>query len=181
MFFLQMAGFPGSGKSTLAREIGKRTGAVVIDHDVVKSSLLHSIDKGKIASKLAGQISYNIDWSLIEYQLSQGHSVVFDSPCFYDKMLEKGTELSRKYNVSYKYVECFLDDYTQINYRLRNRDGMISQFNEVNEEMFNYGIHNSKKPDEQKCLTVDTKQPLESYIHEVIKYLTMETSYDTTR
>jgi adenylate kinase family enzyme len=72
VFFLQMSGFPGAGKSTLAREIGKRTGAVVIDHDVVKSALLHAIDDGTIDPKLAGKISYNIDWSLIEFQLSQG-------------------------------------------------------------------------------------------------------------
>ncbi len=44
MFFVQMSGHPGSGKSTLARQIGKRTGAVIIDHDIVKSALLNSID-----------------------------------------------------------------------------------------------------------------------------------------
>lgn len=35
-----MSGFPGSGKSTLARQIAKLTGAVIIDHDIVKSALL---------------------------------------------------------------------------------------------------------------------------------------------
>jgi predicted kinase len=34
-----MSGFPGSGKSTLAKQIAKRTNAVIIDHDVVKSAL----------------------------------------------------------------------------------------------------------------------------------------------
>jgi predicted kinase len=92
MFFIQMSGFPGSGKSTLAREIAKHTDAVIIDHDIVKSALLHSIE-APIDPKLAGKISYNIDWSLIEFHLSQGHNVIFDSPCLYEEMVERGTHL----------------------------------------------------------------------------------------
>lgn len=53
MFFVQMSGFPGSGKSTLSRQIAKRTGAVIVDHDIVKSALLHSIDDSPIDAKLA--------------------------------------------------------------------------------------------------------------------------------
>jgi predicted kinase len=85
MFFVQMSGFPGSGKSTLAREIAKRTGAVIIDHDIVKSALLHSMDENVMDGKLAGRISYNIDWSLIDFHLSQGQCVIFDSPCYMRK------------------------------------------------------------------------------------------------
>jgi predicted kinase len=76
MFFVQMSGFPGSGKSTLARQIGKRTGAVIIDHDIIKSALLNTIEETPIHGKQAGKISYNIDWSLIEFHLSQGHNVI---------------------------------------------------------------------------------------------------------
>lgn len=56
MFFVQMSGFPGSGKSTLSREIAKRTGGVVIDHDIVKSALLHSIKGTPLDGKIAGNI-----------------------------------------------------------------------------------------------------------------------------
>jgi predicted kinase len=172
MFFVQMSGFPGSGKSTLAREIGKRTGAVIIDHDIVKSTLLNSIEETPIDGKQAGKISYNIDWSLIEFHLSQGHSVIFDSPCLYEEMVEKGTFLSEKYNVKYKYVECFLDDPSEINSRLKNRERMLSQIKEIpSEEAFTYTIHNSKKPSEYKSLVVDTGQPLDNYIHNVMHYI----------
>lgn len=67
-----MSGFPGSGKSILSREIAKRTGSIIIDHDIVKSALLDSIDEVTIDGKLAGKISYNIDWSLVNFHLSQG-------------------------------------------------------------------------------------------------------------
>lgn len=50
VFFLQMSGFPGSGKSTLSKYIAKLTGAVIVDHDVVKSALLKSL-KAKVLNQ----------------------------------------------------------------------------------------------------------------------------------
>ncbi|MGD6903385.1 AAA family ATPase [Bacillus infantis] len=134
MFFVQMSGFPGSGKSTLSRQIAKRTGAVVIDHDIVKSALLHSIKGTPIDGKIAGNISYNIDWSLIDFNLSQGHHVIFDSPCLYEEMVDRGIDLAKKYKAKYKYVECYLNDINEVNYRLKNRERMISQIREVSSE-----------------------------------------------
>lgn len=172
MFFVQMSGFPGSGKSTLARQILQKTGAVIIDHDIVKSALLHSIEEVAIDSNLAGKISYNIDWSLIEFHLSQGQDVIFDSPCLYQEMIDKGTYLSKRYNVKYKYIECYLSDIYEINSRLKNRERMISQIKEIKSEVaFKSTIENSKKPFGYKYMTVDTGQPLESYIQDVMNYI----------
>ncbi len=172
MFFVQMSGFPGSGKSTLSRQIAKRTGAVVIDHDIVKSALLHSIKGTPLDGKIAGNISYNIDWSLIDFNLSQGHHVIFDSPCLYEEMVDRGIDLAKKYNAKYKYVECYLNDINEVNYRLKNRERMISQIREVSsEEAFVHTIENSKKPIDFHCLIVDTSRPLVSYINEVINYI----------
>ncbi len=88
------------------------------------------------------------------------------------KWLKKEQIYQKKYNVKYKYIECYLDDSNEINFRLKNRDRMLSQIKEIqSEESFKYTIKNSKKPPEYKCLVVDTKQPLESYIREVINYI----------
>lgn len=167
-----MSGCPGTGKSTLSRQIGKRTGAVLIDHDIVKSSLLNSIEDIPIDMNIAGRISYNIDWSLIEFHLSQGQNVVFDSPCLYQEMVDKGIDLSKKYNVKYKYVECYLNDFHEANYRLMNRERMVSQIREISSEaVFKNTLENSKRPSEYQCLVVDTGKPLESYINTVINYI----------
>ncbi|WP_019413801.1 AAA family ATPase [Paenisporosarcina sp. TG20] len=172
MFFVQFSGFPGSGKSTLSRQIAKRIEVVIIDHDIVKSSLLHSLEGTQIDAKLVEKISYNIDWSLIEFQLSQGNNVLFDSPCLYEEMIEKGTALAKKYNVKYKYVECYLDDMEVINLRLRNRKRMISQIKEIESlDSFKYTIENSKKPSNCKSLVVNTGQPIECYLQEVMNYI----------
>lgn len=131
MFFLQMAGFPGSGKSTLSREIAKHTNAVIIDHDIVKSALLQSLEAYHVQTDAAGHISYSIEWSLIDFHLSQGHSVILDSPCFYEEMLQKRKDLCEKYGAQYKYIECYLNDRKEINRRLKNRERMISQIEEI--------------------------------------------------
>ncbi|MGM7680647.1 AAA family ATPase [Cytobacillus sp. Hm23] len=170
MFFLQMSGFPGSGKSSLAKVIAKRTGAIVVDHDIVKTALIESLESA-IDPKVAGKISYNIDWSLVEYYLSQQNSVILDSPCLYTEMIEKGQRLCTKYGTNYKYVECYLNDLTEINRRLKQRKRMQSQIREATEENFRLTINSSKKPSDSYGLIVDSSKPLHSYVNEVIEYI----------
>ena len=172
VFFLQMSGFPGSGKSTLSRLIAKSTKAIVIDHDVVKTALLESIEDD-LDPRRVGGISYNIEWSLVDFYLSQGHDVILDSPCLYDEMINRGTAITEKHKAKYKYVECFLDDMNEINNRLKNRIRMPSQIERVfSEESFDKTINNSKKPPGVKCIRVDTSQPTSDYIGDVMAYLT---------
>lgn len=171
MFFLQMSGFPGSGKSTLSRYISKKTNVIVIDHDIVKSALLESLEENRIDFQIAGKISYNIEWSLIDFYLSQGQSVILDSRCFYSEMVEKGMELCNKHKAKYKYIECYLNNFKEIENRLKNRIRMISQIHKVeSEKVFLDAINNSKKPS-VKYLTVDSGRPIDTYIQEVIDYL----------
>jgi predicted kinase len=171
MFFLQMSGVPGSGKSTLARAISKNTGAIVIDHDIVKSTLLDS-QQVDLDSDTAGKISYNIEWALIEFYLSQGQSIIFDSPCLYTEMVEKGTALSKKYGAKYKYVECILNDIREIDNRLRSRQRLKSQNHQVTSEKdFRGRFERSKRPSDVRCLIVDSARPLDSYLDEVISYI----------
>ncbi|MET1013636.1 MAG: AAA family ATPase [Paenisporosarcina sp.] len=177
MFFLQMSGFPGAGKSTLAKQISKLTGAVIVDHDVVKSALLKSLNDHSFDHQMAGKISYDIDWSLIDFYLSQGQNTILDSPCFYSEMVEKGVRLSEKHKVEYKYVECYLNDSTLIKSRLANRDRMLSQIENIaSEEAFNEWVNKSKKPLEHECLRVDSSMPIENYLEDVLNYLTTKSN-----
>ncbi|MEH7456128.1 AAA family ATPase [Bacillus sp. JJ1127] len=172
MFFLQMAGFPGSGKSTLSRCIAKNTGAIVIDHDIVKTALLESFETNQIETNRTGGISYDVEWALIDFHLSLGHSVILDSPCLYTEMVEKGEMLSKKHRVTYKYVECYLDNMKEINNRLKIRERMISQIEKVeSEEGFKKWLDGSKRPSDFTYLIVDSGQPLEDYVDEVMTYI----------
>lgn len=170
IYFLQMSGLPGSGKSTLARSVAKITEAIIIDHDIVKSAFLETM--GLHNSKEAGNVSYNIEWALIEFYLSQGRSVILDSPCLYSEIIDKGTYLSQKYNVKYKFIECYLDNLEEINHRLKVRVSMKSQIKRFeSEEKFKSSLEKLKRPDGYSYLVVDTSMPLLTYFKNVIEYI----------
>jgi predicted kinase len=177
MFFLQMSGFPGSGKSTLAKEIAKFTQAVIVDHDIVKAGLLEGlelegIDKA-IDPKHTGGVAYHMEWSLVDFHLSQGHSVIHDSPCLYDVIVERGTELAEKHNAKYKYVECVLNDIHELNRRLEHRERMITQIGPVNipEEKWQEVINRAKRPAHVEWVRVYTSKPIDDYIGGVLQYI----------
>ena len=172
LFFLQMSGFPGSGKSTLAREVSRELKAVIVDHDVVKSALIESMAEHQINPSDSGKISYSIDWSLVDFYLSQGFPVILDSPCLYSEMIEKGLALCKKHMVKYKYVECIARDIHVVNRRVQDWDKMTSQITVISlEESFYKTIQNSAKPESIPILQINTLLPLEEYLAEVISYV----------
>ncbi|MDT9727140.1 ATP-binding protein [Xylanibacillus composti] len=172
MFFLQMSGFPGSGKTTLSRRVAQITGAIIVDHDTSKTALLKAAEGHDIELWVIGKFSYTVDWELIDFYLSQRKSVIFDSPCLYPEMIFNGLNLSSKHKVNYKYVECYLNNRTEINRRLKARDRLISQLESTTQESFDASINNSQKPPSNvEYLTVDSSQPLDTYLDKVINYL----------
>ncbi|MFZ7930924.1 AAA family ATPase [Bacillus thuringiensis] len=173
MFFLQMSGFPGSGKSTVSKYIAKLTGAVIIDHDVLKSALLKSLKVKGIEPTIVGGLAYDAEWVLIDSYLEQGHSVILDSPCLYEGMLEKGNKLSTKHGVKYKYIECYLNDMEEINRRLQTRKRMISQIEKVESEVgFEKWLNGSQRPLNNEYLIVDSSKPIEQYMEKMMDYMT---------
>ncbi|HEB2440212.1 ATP-binding protein [Bacillus thuringiensis] len=172
MCFLQMSGFPGAGKSTVSKYIAKLTGAIIVDHDVLKSALLKSLEVKGIESTIVGGLAYDAEWALIDSYLEQGHSVILDSPCLYEGMVEKGIKLSNKHGVKYKYIECYLNDMEEINVRLQTRKRMISQIEKVESEVgFKKWLNGSKKPLNSEYLIVDSSEPLERYAENMIDYM----------
>jgi len=172
MFFLQLSGVPGSGKSTLALEIAKRIdGVVIVDHDVTKSAVILS----GIDEKTAGKAAYDVDYAYVNYYLSQGHNVIMDSPCFYDVQLERSLDAAETNGAFYKYVECYCGDLDEIDKRLKSRNGKISQWKSVDshKSLFSEWLDNMKKP-RSGYIVVDTSKPIESYIDEVIAYLSKD-------
>ncbi|KAF2791959.1 hypothetical protein K505DRAFT_376391 [Melanomma pulvis-pyrius CBS 109.77] len=126
--FIQMSGAPGSGKSTIARSIADSIGGVVIDHDVLRSSLL---DSG-IAFHEAARHAYQLQWMLARNLMRQGHSVIIDSTCNFPEILSQGSTCAQEHGHAYWYVECKAQDIDLLDERLRNRSSMTSQRTGVN-------------------------------------------------
>ena len=162
LFLLQMAGVPGSGKSALARLIGKRTGAVVIDKDVLKTALLEA----GANDQLAGGVAYEAFFALADHLLGQGWSVVLDSPSFYDTIPAKGAAIAGSRLVPYYFIECICPDRDELARRLRERPRLASN---PGEEALDAGWETvaPKGP----YLRVDTTQPLERCLELALDYL----------
>lgn len=170
MFLLQMAGFPGSGKSTLAKAIAKRIdNVVVIDRDVIKSSMMES----GVDLNIVNDASYKLVFALCNYYLTINMNVIIDTPCFFEVTLENGIEIAQKHGAKYKYIDCRLDDFNEVNFRLENRESSVSQIKSAEKERFLAAIDKSKKPTNYECLTVDSSVPIELYIDSTLDYLSI--------
>lgn len=167
MFLIQMAGFPGSGKSTLAKEIGKYFNVIIIDRDIIKTSMM---DAG-VDSDVLNHASYQTTFSLCNYFLSLGKNIIIDTPCFYTEILDNGINLAKDFNAKYKYIECRTEDYEEINRRLKSRKRMSSQITCAKEDAFYKSFNKSKHPEGMESIIVNSSLPVSSYIDDVIEYI----------
>jgi predicted kinase len=161
-FLLQMAGRPGSGKSALARLIGKRTRAVVLDKDVLKTAAL---DAGA-AEDIAGSFAYEAFFALAGHLLGQGLSGVLDSPSYWATIPAKGTAIAAERVIPYYFIECFCDDRGELARRLRERTRLRS--NPGEEALAD--DRDTIVPD-GTFLRIDTTQPIERCLQLALDYL----------
>lgn len=177
--FIQMSGAPGSGKTTIADSLARRIGAVVIDHDVTKSALLAA----NVPVDLAGVASYQVLGAMAQHLLRQGFHVIFDSPCYYRELLERGQQLAQAAGANYLYIECRVADLDELDRRLCTRPSLPSQVTSVYSSpahesgktapgavVFQEWIMGMKRPS-TNYLLLDTTQPLEANLAEAISFI----------
>ncbi|KAF3911146.1 hypothetical protein AA313_de0207984 [Arthrobotrys entomopaga] len=146
--FIQMSGAPGSGKSTMAKMLGCSISGVVIDHDILRSSLLNA----NIPFNEAAAHAYRLQWTLAQDFMKQGHSIVMDSTCNYQEVLDQGSALSKQYGFTYWYVECKVQDIELLDQRLRSRQNpMTSQRTGVNRPPI-AAVHSSHTDQDSRAL-----------------------------
>jgi predicted kinase len=120
---VQLSGVPGAGKSTLARAIAESTGFVVVDTDVLKSSLITS----GVSLAAAGSATYAAALALAQDLLDQGRSVVLDSPCRYRQLLDVGSRIASEVGVRYAFIELWTQDWSVVVARLNGLAARVSQ------------------------------------------------------
>jgi predicted kinase len=129
LLLVQMAGAPGSGKTRLGLALAGRIGGVVVNSDVVKTSLLEA----DVPWSLAGPAAYRALVALADDLLGQGRSVVLDSPSHYPHIPENGLRVAAQRGAGYRFVECFCADTEELRRRLAARTPMRSQMRGVDQ------------------------------------------------
>jgi predicted kinase len=191
---VQMSGAPGSGKSTLARAIAPRLHAAVLDHDLIKATLVEHApvptaaapaDPGTHPDQAAGQASYALARRLAGSLLGTGLTVILDSPCFYSEQLDAGQEIAAGHDAVYRYIECVTDDLDLIAARLSTRVSYPTQYRGLDQAPRTAGsaaaagaagwrawIAGMKRPaDPSLYLRVDTTRPLAECTAEILQFL----------
>ena len=179
LVFIQMSGPPGAGKTTVATAIAQHIGAVVIDHDITKTALLDA----EVPISIAGHASYCVLGAVAQDLLKQGHSVIHDSPCLYEELLERGQQLAADVGAAYRYIECVVNDLKELDRRLRTRPRLRSQRRGLGippidilgetrslEDILRHGIAKMKRP-VNGFLLLDAMRPLEVCVKEAIGYI----------
>ncbi|KAL8282923.1 hypothetical protein RB597_010351 [Gaeumannomyces tritici] len=124
--FIQMSGAPGAGKSSMARLLQQSTGGLVIDHDVLRSSLLGSSD-GLLTFDHVARMAYDLQWALADSAAGQQGplrlpAVIVDSTCNSREVVDRGSGLAARHGLAYWYVECRVADVDLLDRRLRARE-----------------------------------------------------------
>ncbi|KAK1958680.1 hypothetical protein LY78DRAFT_368330 [Colletotrichum sublineola] len=119
-----MSGAPGSGKSTIASLLRQSFNGITIDHDVIRSALL---DHDSVSFDHTAKRAYHLQWTFAEEMMKHGFNVIVDSTCNFQEILDQGSALCEKYNFTYWYIECHVDDIDLLDERLRARQSMKSQ------------------------------------------------------
>lgn len=173
-----MAGTSGVGKSTLAQQIASQTDAVVVDMDVIKSAALEA----GTTWDMSGRVGYRASHAIADSLLKQGFSVIFDSPCRFDFIVDSGTELAAKHKIPYAFIECVLADKNEHRRRMLNRKRQRSQrlapdqaptdapTDAMVDETGNVILHETKYP-KGPWLQVDTSKPMEQILEKSLAYL----------
>jgi predicted kinase len=164
-FILQLAGHPGSGKSTLARAIGKATGALVLDKDVIKARML---DSG-VSEETAAPVSYDVFFAVARSLAEQGGSVVLDSPAYFTRTTETGQGIADAIGADYFVIECSCPDRAELQRRLDTRSAVASQttVTVLDDPYYRPGTAPLTVPH----LQIDMTRPLEHCLSHALRYI----------
>jgi predicted kinase len=170
-FLLQVTGESGTGKSTLAKAIGRETGAVVIDKDVIKSRMLDGdpeMGLDGLPESIAARLHHAMMFDLARFLLGQGLSVVLDGAAFYPIVRQRGHAAAEAFSASYFIIECACPDLNILQARIDSKALMSSQPRVASLRGYELPGH---APLTEPHLQLDTRRPFEEYLAEGLAYV----------
>ena len=168
MWLVAMKGFAGSGKSTLARALGRELGWPVLDKDDVMD-VLHG------QSPDAGRLAYEVLLRVTRRQLSQGLSVICDSPLAFRSLYEHAGRVAAESGARFAVIECVCPDEATWRRRIDGRKAFgLPDHHQTDWAAF-VAYRDGRKEHDYAItaphLIVDTTRPLPENVGEVVGWL----------
>lgn len=118
---IAMKGHPGTGKSTLARALSSALKIPLLDKDDVRDCTLALQQRHQPPDGLLNDLAYDVVFAVAATQLSNGLSVVVDSPLSRRARLDRLVRLASSYGARIAVVECRPGDEAEWRRRLEAR------------------------------------------------------------
>jgi len=115
----------------------------------------------------AGATSYDLFFALAADLLTQGRSLILDSPVFWPIVEERSLQVARDAEAAYFMLECVCLDGGELARRLATRDALASQPRDVR----NWRAAGATEPSAPR-LILDTLRPLDELVEEAVTYVT---------
>lgn len=118
---IAMKGHPGTGKSTLARALSSALKIPLLDKDDVRDCTLALQQRHQPPDGLLNDLAYDVVFAVAATQLSNGLSVVVDSPLSRRARLDRLVRLASSHGARIAVVECRPGDEAEWRRRLEAR------------------------------------------------------------
>jgi len=167
----------GVGKSSISGALGKRLKCCVLDKDDASDVLLNYIAPYGETLKPYGKIAYEIMFNYVESLLSQGHSVIVDSPARGELAYLNAIKITEKHRAQLKILELFCSNESEWERRLETRVRRAAHVIKDWSDFEHYWLDAKKDFDylvSHPLLKLDTLEPLEVIVETVINWLKKE-------
>jgi predicted kinase len=159
------AGLPGVGKSTLAREIGKREDAAVLRVDTAEAAMLKA---GLTRSFDTGLAAYIVVRDVAADQLRLGRDVIIDAVNAVEEARAMWRSLANESGADLFFVEVKCSNPDEHRRRVERRSGDTPP---LPAPTWSEVVSREYAPWGDPILTVDTMEPMEACVGEVLNYL----------
>lgn len=165
-------GLPASGKTTLAKEISKQLDIFCLHKDALKERMYTLLDGNSIEdSQRYGRCVIKMILSLAEDSIKNGVDVILESPFNHPDNPKRFQEWLEQYDIDLRIVVCIIDEEkrrqryeTRVRHPGHHDKERLNQY-PFNGSEFDYGQMPGKK------LILNTEEPLENCVKEVLKFL----------
>ena len=162
-----MAGLPGTGKSTVARAVAQRTGAIVLDKDIIRAAMFPTtIDYTSGQDDVVMEAMLSAAQYLLRHDLAS--IVILDGrPFSQNSQLRHVIDFAEGAPTQWKLIECVCHEEvarrrleSDRSHPAANRDWNLYQ-----------AVKARYEPKPQPKLVVDTDQELSDCVEQVMAYL----------